>query len=84
MKKIHWYFEVIFTHQIDSIAQSIGIYQQKNFVCKYRENLSRTKKNFKKPKSTMTCIFFVDAFTGGITDGFKQRKLYSDMSLILT
>jgi hypothetical protein len=57
MKKIHWYFEVIFTHQIDFIAQSIGIYQQKNFVCKYRENLSRTKKNLKKPKSTMTCIF---------------------------
>jgi len=51
-------------------------------LVKYQGNYSRNKRNLKKPKSTMTCNFFVNAFIYGFTIGFKQGKPYSNVSLI--
>jgi hypothetical protein len=56
-KKIYLYFGVIFTDQIDSIANSIDIYQHDISVGKYRENPRWNKRNSKKSKSTMMCNF---------------------------
>jgi hypothetical protein len=45
------YFGVIFINQIDSIANSIDIYQHNISVGKYRENPRRNKRNLKKIKN---------------------------------
>jgi len=66
---------MVFTDRIVLIALAVGIYRRTIFVGKYRGNPSQNKRNLKKLKSTMTCNL-------EITVGFKQRKLYSDMSII--
>jgi hypothetical protein len=57
-KTFRRYFGVIFTDRFYSIANSIGIYRQKYSIDKYRRNYNQNKKNFKKPKIKMTCIFY--------------------------
>ena len=51
------YFVLIFTDQIFSIANSVGIYRQKYFIGIYQGNPSRNRKTFIKPNRKISFKF---------------------------